>query len=110
MIVKEKPHTLVDQWDDAQAQAVLALVGRLGEPDAGAGEPLTMGAGRELPTMPGRTFQDQPNWDLSALAASQGVGPITNFDDLLGDFGPEDETADQFAAAVREWRRDGDYA
>jgi hypothetical protein len=110
MTVKEKLHTLVDQMDDAQAQAVLALVGRLGETDADAGKLLTRGVGRELPTMSGRTFQDHLNWDLSALAASQGVGPITNFDDLLGDFRPEDETVDQFVAAVREWRHDGDYA
>jgi len=43
--------------------------------------------------------------DLQTLAEQQGVQPVTDFDDLLGDFWPEDETADQFIAAVRQWRR-----
>ena len=46
--------------------------------------------------------------DIEALAAQQGVSPISNFDDLLGDFWPEDESADDFIAAVREWRREGE--
>jgi hypothetical protein len=45
--------------------------------------------------------------DLDTLAREQGVGPVVNFDDLLGDFWPEDETADEFIAAVRRWRREG---
>ena len=45
--------------------------------------------------------------DLETLAAQQGVKPMTNFEDLLGDFWPEDETADEFIAAVRQWRREG---
>jgi hypothetical protein len=109
MTVKEKLRMLVDQLDDAQARAVLTLVGRLGETDAITGELLTTGTGRELSTMPGQTFQAQFHSDLSALAASQEVGPITNFDELLGDFRPENETADQFVAAVRKRHRGGDY-
>lgn len=31
---------------------------------------------------------------------------VSNFDDLLGDFWPEDDTADEFIAAVRRWRND----
>ncbi|MBT3269020.1 hypothetical protein HN371_17870 [Candidatus Poribacteria bacterium] len=45
--------------------------------------------------------------DLDTLAREQGVGPVVNFDDLLGDFWPEDETADEFIATVRRWRREG---
>lgn len=45
--------------------------------------------------------------DLEALAAQQGVTPITGFDHLLGNFWPEDESADEFIATVREWRREG---
>jgi len=44
--------------------------------------------------------------DLEQLAQEQGVHPVSNFDDLLGDFWPEDETADEFIAAVRRWRND----
>lgn len=41
------------------------------------------------------------------LAAQQGVVPIDNFDALLGKPAPEDETAEQFSAMLREWRREG---
>lgn len=44
--------------------------------------------------------------DLERLAREQGVHAVSNFDDLLGDFWPEDETADEFIAAVRRWRND----
>ncbi len=44
--------------------------------------------------------------DLEQLAREQGVNAVSNFDDLLGDFWPEDETADEFIAAVRRWRND----
>ena len=40
------------------------------------------------------------------LAADQEVGPTGDFDALLGDFWPEDEGADEFAAALRRWRHD----
>lgn len=46
------------------------------------------------------------NRTVEALAAEQGVGPAEDFDKLLGDFWPEDETADEFIAAVRRWRRE----
>jgi hypothetical protein len=41
------------------------------------------------------------------LAARQGIEPVTNFDALLGDPSAEDETVDEFAAMLREWRREG---
>jgi len=41
---------------------------------------------------------------IQTVAAEQGVGPVTNFGVLLGDFWPEDESADDFVAAVRSWR------
>ena len=42
---------------------------------------------------------------LEALAAAQGVAPVDDPQKLLGTFWPEDETADDFLAAVRAWRR-----
>jgi predicted RNase H-like HicB family nuclease len=42
----------------------------------------------------------------NGLAADQGVGIADDFDALLGDFWPEDESADEFVSALREWRRD----
>ena len=50
----------------------------------------------------------QGRTDLEILAKQQGITPINNFDGLLGDFWPEDESADEFISAVREWRREGE--
>ncbi len=44
--------------------------------------------------------------DIHQLAARQGVAPFTDLDALSGDFWPQDESADDFVAAVRQWRRD----
>lgn len=44
---------------------------------------------------------------LLELAKAQEVKPVERFEDLLGDFWPEDETCDEFIAWLREGRRDG---
>ena len=44
---------------------------------------------------------------LEALAAEQGVKPLANPKDLAAGFWPEDETADEFVEAVRQWRKEG---
>jgi hypothetical protein len=41
------------------------------------------------------------------LAARQGVQPVTDFDALLGHPSAEDESVEEFAAMLREWRREG---
>lgn len=51
------------------------------------------------------TFFDAST-SLQALAAQQGVAPVADFEALLGDFWPPEETADQFIATVREWRHE----
>ncbi len=43
---------------------------------------------------------------IESAAAEQGVEPVTDFELLLGRFWPEDETADDFVAALRSWRHD----
>jgi hypothetical protein len=45
--------------------------------------------------------------DLTALARDQGVKPVERFEDLLGDFWPEDEDVDDFIAARRQWQWEG---
>jgi hypothetical protein len=45
--------------------------------------------------------------DLEDLAREQGAPLAVRFEDLIGDFWPEEETRDQFIAALREWRREG---
>ncbi len=44
---------------------------------------------------------------IEELAREQGVEPVTDFESLAGDFWPEDESADEFIAAVRAWRAEG---
>lgn len=43
---------------------------------------------------------------LEELARDQGVSPVNNFDDLIGDFWPEEENVDDFLAARERWRRE----
>jgi hypothetical protein len=38
------------------------------------------------------------------LAACQGVQPISDFDALLGQTSPDDDSADEFSKMLREWR------
>ena len=54
----------------------------------------------------GASFFDEPR-TIEELAAEQGVKPVTDLKSLVADFWPEDETADDFIAAVRAWRREG---
>jgi len=41
------------------------------------------------------------------LAAQQGVTPIDDFETLLGEPLPEDESVEEFSASLRDWRREG---
>jgi hypothetical protein len=58
------------------------------------------GSGKEAPSF------FEAKIDLEALAAQQEVPMISNFDKLIGNFWPEDESADQFIAMVRTWRHE----
>lgn len=44
--------------------------------------------------------------NLEVLASQQGVSIVSDFGGLLGDFWPEDESVDQFIAAVQAWRHE----
>jgi hypothetical protein len=44
--------------------------------------------------------------DIEGLATQQGASAMRDFDSLLGDFWPAEESADQLIASVREWRRE----
>jgi hypothetical protein len=48
---------------------------------------------------PGRTFWDLPT--LDELAEEQGIEPVARIEDLAGGFWPEDESIDDFLAAIR---------
>jgi hypothetical protein len=49
-----------------------------------------------------RSFQE--------LAASQGVVPVTQFDALVGHPSAEDESVEDFAVMLREWRTEATSA
>jgi hypothetical protein len=55
-----------------------------------------------------RTAFFEGRTDIEVLATQQGVSAVREFDKLLGDFWPEEESADQFIGTVREWRREGE--
>ncbi|MDQ4064152.1 MAG: hypothetical protein M3122_09800 [Actinomycetota bacterium] len=65
----------------------------------------------ELPLRKARTgFRFAPEafyetTDPVTLAREQGVS-AASFDDLLGDFWPEEEEPEEFTATLREWRHD----
>ncbi len=42
------------------------------------------------------------------LAAEQGTRPLS-FEEMLGDFWPEDENLDEFLQTWREWRSEGEH-
>jgi hypothetical protein len=41
--------------------------------------------------------------DAIALAEAQGVKPVEQLEDLMGDFWPEDESVDEFLEARKRW-------
>jgi hypothetical protein len=43
---------------------------------------------------------------LEALAKAQGIVPVEDPSTLLGSFWPEDESIDEFLAALEAWRRE----
>ena len=45
------------------------------------------------------------------LAASQGVGPVNSIEELIGDFWPPNESADDFLSSLNRWRSEtaGDH-
>jgi hypothetical protein len=104
MSAKEELYDLVDQLGDEQAIEVLAYLRRLlDEPEMSETPAMAWLTKRMGPqAVAGSTFFAQQQTGLTDLAAQQGVQPVMNFDDLLGDFWPEDETADDFIAAVRQ--------
>lgn len=46
----------------------------------------------------------QARAEILRLSQGQRTTLATDFDDLLGDGGPSDETADEMIQAIRKWR------
>lgn len=45
---------------------------------------------------------------IEQLVAEQGTRPL-NFQEMLGDFWPKEESTDEFLATLREWRSEGEH-
>lgn len=43
---------------------------------------------------------------IAQLVAEQGTRPL-RFEEMLGDFWPEEESTDEFLATLREWHSEG---
>ena len=53
-----------------------------------------------------RSDQTEP-LSFEELTAQQGVAPVDEFEALVGRPSSEDESAEEFSAMLREWRREG---
>ena len=106
---KQALHSLIDRLSEEEAQEALVYLGGVADERNGNAGPIapTPRDSRSPQVVSVREFRMRPSVDWRTLAAQQGVKPIERFDDLIGDFWPEDETADDLIAAVREWRREG---
>jgi hypothetical protein len=80
------------------------------EPVLPAGSASDNQAGAPDEGTPSRPAGDDSFWrhkSIEELAAEKGVKPVTNPEELRGDFWPEDESIDDFLAWLRELRRQG---
>jgi hypothetical protein len=60
-----------------------------------------------LQPVDGLRTQNTVSLTFEELAAQQGVSPIDDFESLLGEPLPEDESVEEFSARLREWRSEG---
>jgi len=106
---KPQLHSLVDRVPAERVEEAIDCVRRLAEVDGRPEEGVLTALDRrpERRLVSGHEFRTSRRRSLKELAAEQGVRPIASLDDLRADFWPEDESIDDFLAAVREWRRNG---
>lgn len=109
MTVKEELHRLVESLEGDRALEALECVRRLSPgglaPRDGTSD--RAGAHDEPRVVPGHSFFSAPGIEGDAVDTWPSAPPAVGFDALLGNFWPEDESADEFVRAVRRWRREG---
>jgi hypothetical protein len=113
MSIKDDLHTLVDQLDDDEAVVALSYLREVLDAESTTSEPRSKSLGERKgpPSVSGKEFfAEKPRPDVMDLAREQGVLPLSSFDDLLGDFWPEDESVDDFIDEIRALRRRDGYA
>lgn len=111
MSVRDDLHMLVDQLDDDEAVVALSYLREILNAESSASRRTSI---YERDGPPGDSdnelFANIPRRNPIELAQAQGVLPLSSFDDLLGNFWPEDESVDEFIAEIRELRRQDGYA
>ncbi|HEX5164558.1 MAG TPA: hypothetical protein VFV93_04110 [Thermomicrobiales bacterium] len=111
MSIKDDLHTLVDRLDDDDAAVALSYLREILETENRVSRCGSMDEQHDsLSDSEKELFADIPRRDPLALAKAQGVLPPSNFDDLLGNFWPDDESVDEFIAEIRDLRRQDGYA
>ena len=112
MSVKDELRDLIEQLDAKQAEVAADYVRRLlGESADDRDVTRVPLAARMQPlAAPARRFFAASSTSLADLARQQGVAPVPNGATLVGDFWPDDESVDEFVAAVRAWRHAGGHA
>lgn len=109
MTAKEELHQLVEQLEDERADEVLNYVRGVVDQDKVELESAIARLNRRLGSgvMSGQEFfANHGPIDFETLARRQGVRPVERFEDLLGDFWPEDEKGEDFDEWLRCIRRD----
>lgn len=111
MSIKDDLHTLIDTLDDEEAVVALSYLREILDAELGSSRRTSLDeAVDSLSDSENNLFAHIPRRDPLALAQAQGVLPLSSFDDLLGNFWPEDESVDEFIAEIRELRRQDGYA
>lgn len=113
MSVRDDLHTIVDQLDDDDAAVALTYLREILNAESGSPARRRLSLDERMGPLivSGKEFfaEKEPK-DLMTIAQEQCLLPLCSFDDLLGDFWPEDESADEFVETIRKWRREGGFA
>lgn len=110
MSLRDELHQIVDQIGEDSASQLLDFARDLADETQPHNDSAMSRLSRRMePGASGCEFfsGQRRHRDLKTMAAEQGVRPVERFEDLLGDFWPEDEQGEDFDAWLREIRRDG---
>src|SRR5688500_1986970 len=95
MRIKDDLHTLVDQLDADEAVVALSYLREILEAESRASRRTSIDERDDASSeLENDLFANIPRRDPIELARAQRVLPLSSFDDLLGDFWPEDESVD----------------
>jgi hypothetical protein len=111
MSVTDELRDLIEQLEPGEARAAVNYLRQLLDERAAANGTayVPLSARMQPAAQPGQRFFAGESLDLVALARQQGVGPVRDPDELVGDFWPADEPVDDFIATVRSWRHEAGH-